>query len=342
MMRKVDGLEVMRKVDGKWTKSDREDETEAHTEGEKKEKPEGKAESEREVVEERVYCYWLCHLPGVGKHTIGKLLQICGNAQNIYAAPDEVWEQVGKKGVIPAIRQHKEQWDLTGEYERMCSAGIHFLMQEDAGYPKRLKHIPDAPFAIFVKGKVPEDERVSVAVIGARECSEYGSYVAAALGKALGENGVQVISGMARGIDGISQKAALEAGGTSFGVLGCGVDICYPKQNRELYGQLQEKGGILSAYVPGTQPRAQNFPPRNRIVSGLADVVVVVEARQKSGTLITVDMALEQGKEVYVVPGRVTDRLSDGCNRLIRQGAGIFLSPADLLVELKNLPISII
>ena len=294
-------------------------------------------ERKKEVVEERAYCYWLCHLPGVGKHTIGKLLQICGNARNIYMAPDEVWEQVGKKGIIPAIKQHKEQWDLAGEYRRMCNAGIHFLLQGDAEYPRRLKNIPDAPFAIFVKGKVPEDERVSVAVIGARDCSEYGSYVAAALGKTLGENGVQVISGMARGIDGISQKAALEAGGTSFGVLGCGVDICYPKQNRNLYEQLQEKGGILSAYVPGTLPRAQNFPPRNRIVSGLADVVIVVEARQKSGTLITVDMALEQGKEVYVVPGRVTDRLSDGCNRLVKQGAEIFLSPADFVEELKNL-----
>lgn len=336
VMRKVDVLEV-RKMDEEWTKSDWEDGTEAQTEGEKKEKPEGKAESEREAVEERVYCYWLCHLPGVGKHTIGKLLQICGNARNIYMAPDEVWEQVGKKGIIPAMKQHKEQWDLAGEYRRMCNAGIHFLLQGDAEYPGRLKNIPDAPFAIFVKGKVPEDERVSVAVIGARDCSEYGSYVAAALGKTLGENGVQVISGMARGIDGISQKAALEAGGTSFGILGCGVDICYPKQNRNLYEQLQEKGGILSAYVPGTLPRAQNFPPRNRIVSGLADVVIVVEARQKSGTLITVDMALEQGKEVYVVPGRVTDRLSDGCNRLVKQGAEIFLSPADFLEELKNL-----
>ena len=335
--RKVEVLEIMRKVDGEWTKSNREDGTETHTGGEKKQKPEGKAESEREVEEERVYCYWLCHLPGVGKHTIGKLLQICGNARNIYTAPDEVWEQVGKKGIIQTVKQHKEQWDLEGEYRRMCNAGIRFLLQGDAAYPGRLKNIPDAPFAIFAKGKVPEDERVSVAVIGARDCSEYGSYVAAALGKTLGENGVQVISGMARGIDGISQKAALGAGGNSFGVLGCGVDICYPKQNQNLYVQLLEKGGILSAYVPGTLPRAQNFPPRNRIVSGLADVVVVVEARQKSGTLITVDMALEQGKEVYVVPGRVTDRLSDGCNRLVKQGAEIFLSPADFLEELRNL-----
>ena len=142
---------------------------------------------------------------------------------------------------------------------------------------------------------------------------------------------------MARGIDGISQMAALEAGGTSFGVLGCGVDICYPAGNHALYQRLIQEGGILSSYPPGTKPQATLFPPRNRIVSGLADVVVVVEARQKSGTLITVDMALEQGREVYCIPGRLTDRLSDGCNKLIKQGAGILLSPEDFLEDLENL-----
>ena len=132
---------------------------------------------------------------------------------------------------------------------------------------------------------------------------------------------------MARGSDGISQQAALSAGGTSYGVLGCGVDICYPAQNRRLYEELLEKGGLLSTYTPGTKPLPQYFPPRNRIVSGLSDALIVIEARQKSGTLITVDMALEQGRDVYVVPGRITDRLSDGCNHLLTQGAGVFLSP---------------
>ena len=143
----------------------------------------------------------------------------------------------------------------------------------------------------------------------------------------MGRAGIQVISGMARGIDGISQQAALSAGGTSYGVLGCGVDICYPAQNRRLYEELLEKGGLLSTYTPGTKPLPQYFPPRNRIVSGLSDALIVIEARQKSGTLITVDMALEQGRDVYVVPGRITDRLSDGCNHLLTQGAGVFLSP---------------
>ena len=136
------------------------------------------------------------------------------------------------------------------------------------------------------------------------------------------------------GIDGISQQAALLAGGTSYGVLGCGVDICYPRQNRKLYEELIQKGGLLSTYAPGTKALPAYFPPRNRIVSGLADALIVIEARQKSGTLITVDMALEQGKDVYAVPGRIEDPLSQGCNRLISQGAGIFCSLNGFLTEL--------
>lgn len=185
----------------------------------------------------------------------------------------------------------------------------------------------------FYKGRLPKDTIPSVAVIGARECSEYGRYVAEELGRYLGTHRIQVISGMARGIDGISQQAALSAGGTSYGVLGCGVDICYPSQNRRLYEELGREGGLLSTYAPGIRAMPAYFPPRNRIVSGLSDALIVIEARQKSGTLITVDMALEQGRDVYVVPGRITDRLSDGCNRLLNQGAGVMLSPEQFLEE---------
>ncbi len=136
---------------------------------------------------------------------------------------------------------------------------------------------------------------------------------------------------MALGIDGIGHKAALSAGGRTFAVLGCGVDICYPEENREIYDRLTAPSGILSEYPPGTVPKSGLFPPRNRIISGLSDVLLVVEARKKSGTLITVDQALEQGKEVYALPGRVTDALSYGCNNLIRQGAGIAMSPEELI-----------
>ena len=182
------------------------------------------------------------------------------------------------------------------------------------------------------------EEKPAAAVIGARECSEYGSFVAKAFAGRLAESGISIISGMARGIDGIAQQSAVDAGGTTYAVLGCGADICYPASNRRLYEEiLAAGGGILSVFTPGTEPQKRNFPERNRIVAGLSDILLVVEARQKSGTWITVDMALEQGKSVYAVPGRLTDRLSDGCNLLIRQGAGIALSPEDLMQELKIL-----
>lgn len=216
-------------------------------------------------------------------------------------------------------------------------AGIHVVERGERDYPARLLEIPDPPERLYVLGRLPEENLPSVAIIGARECSEYGSYVAARLGECMGRNGIQVISGMARGIDGIGQTAALDAGGSSFAVLGSGVDVCYPARNRRLYERLRERGGVLSEYPPGTPALSRNFPPRNRIVSGLADAVVVVEAREKSGTLITVDMALEQGKEVYAVPGRVTDALSSGCNRLVKLGAAVLLDPEELTEELRGI-----
>lgn len=288
-------------------------------------------------MEDKIYAYWLCNVPGVGNRTIEALLERFGNAQAVYEATEAEWSKVLKPAQLEGMKTLKSNWKLLEEYSKLADKGIQFILREESDYPKRLSEIPDAPYAVFLKGNLPADNKMSVAIIGARDCSEYGSYVADALGKCMGQNDVQVISGMARGIDGISQSAALAVGGTSYAVLGCGVDICYPSRNKQLYEQIQVQGGILSAYPPGTAPRPQNFPPRNRIVSGLADVVVVIEARQKSGTLITVDMALEQGKEVYVVPGRITDRLSDGCNGLLKQGAGILLSPEMFLEEVREL-----
>lgn len=291
-----------------------------------------------DLQEHKQYAYWLCNIPGVGNRTIEKLLENCGGTpKQIYHGPEEKWKQVLNVTQFENMKQYVAEWDLEGEYRKMTEQGIRFLLREEDAYPKRLKEIPDAPYGIFCKGRMPEEDKLSVAIIGARDCSQYGSYVATELGKYLGERGVQIISGMARGIDGISQEAALAAGGVSFGVLGCGVDVCYPAQNRKLYERLLREGGILSSYPPGTLPKSQHFPPRNRIVSGLADIVVVIEARNKSGTLITVDMALEQGKDVYVVPGRITDRLSDGCNSLIRQGAGVILSPQDFFQEISGI-----
>lgn len=282
--------------------------------------------------------YWLCGVPGIGSRTISKLTECFGSPAEVFGASEKALGEVLKPAQVAALMESRLPGSdkIRKDYERMLEQGILFLPKGDERYPERLKQIPDAPYGLFVKGAVPEERQLSVAVIGARDCSEYGRYVATELGKYLGRSGVSVISGMARGIDGISQLAALEEGGMSYGVLGCGVDICYPAQNKKLYDRLMENGGILSEYRPGTLPKPQHFPPRNRIVSGLADALVVIEARKKSGTLITVDMALEQGKEVYVVPGRVTDRLSDGCNSLLKQGAEVFLSPEEFVEELRG------
>lgn len=285
------------------------------------------------------YQYWLHRLPGVGNAAIGKLLQR-------FHTPFEVYGAVlrGSKGVeellgaerTGELREYTRSYDLAGEYEKVLKHNICFLTAEDREYPERLRKIPSPPYALYVLGELPPEELPAVAVIGARECSDYGTFVAEGFGEALGRRGIPVISGMARGIDSISQRAALNGGGRTYAVLGCGVDICYPKSARRLYDEIRENGGIISTFPPGTQPARCLFPERNRIVSGLSDVVLVVEARRKSGTFITVDMALEQGREVYAVPGRLTDRLSDGCNLLLQQGAMIALSPEDLLRNLTD------
>ena len=203
-------------------------------------------------------------------------------------------------------------------------------------YPYRLKNIGDPPLILFYKGKLPDDERPCVAIVGARECSLYGEKTASMFAKELSSAGVQIISGMARGVDGISQRGSISVGGNTFGVLGCGVDVIYPEENKDLFADILKDGGILSEFEPGTEPLRQYFPSRNRIISGLSDIVLVVEARKRSGTYITVTQALEQGREVFAVPGRITDALSDGCNNLIAAGAEIAVNSQTLIQDLKN------
>lgn len=286
---------------------------------------------------EKIYACWLCNFPNIGNAQLHRLSENCGGPEGVYYADREQWGLILTDKQVEALNRYTEQWPPEAKYCEMREEGIELVTILDQNYPERLKNIPDAPYCLFVRGRMPAEDIPAVAVIGARECSEYGRYVARELGTSLGRHGVVVVSGMAKGIDGISQEAALEGGGISLGILGSGVDICYPAQNKELYRRLTEGGAVLSTYPLGTPARPQNFPPRNRIVSGLADVVVVIEARARSGTLITVDMALEQGREVYVVPGRVTDRLSDGCNRLIKQGAEVCLSPESFYEEILQL-----
>lgn len=288
-----------------------------------------------ELTAQQPFAYWLHRVAKIGRAGKEKLIAIFGSPQEIFCAGEKQLQAVLQPEQAESILAAK-QYDIYKEYDEMLAQGILFYPYYHPAYPERLFTIPDRPFGIYVKGRLPETDRRSVAIVGARNCSEYGRFVAEAFAKAFAKEGISVISGMARGIDGIAQQAVLEAGGDTYGVLGCGADICYPAVHRQLYEDICEKGGILSTYPPKTPPLASYFPPRNRIISGLSDAVLVVEARNKSGTLITVDMALEQGKEVYVVPGRITDRLSDGCNRLLGQGAGVALSPAQIIEELTN------
>lgn len=290
------------------------------------------------MEQDKPYRYWMHNLPGIGDRTIEKLLLAFGSERAVFEADEKKLQKVLDKNKIASVLDSVSSWDLMGEYESLVERKIRFFTEKDPEYPDRLRKLKYPPYGIYCIGNLPGEEKASAAIIGARECSEYGSYVAGAFAGALARAQVSVISGMARGIDGIAQQGAVNEGGATFAVLGCGVDICYPASNRPLYEEiLRTGGGVLSPFVPGTTPQKRNFPERNRIVAGLSDVLLVVEARQKSGTWITVDMALEQGKNVYAVPGRLTDRLSDGCNLLIRQGAGIALSPEDLLRELEVL-----
>lgn len=287
------------------------------------------------AYEARAYQYWLHNLPGVGDKTIEKLLHTFGSAEQIYRAEAQALGKVIQEKKLRKIMEFSSLWNVEEKYRELAERNITFISREDENYPERLKKLDPQPYALYCLGSLPKEGNPQAAVIGARECSEYGSCMARAFAGKLAEAGVNVISGMARGIDGIAQEAALLAGGRTYAVLGSGVDVCYPSSNRGLYEKiLRTGGGILSTFPPGTAPLKQQFPERNRIVAGLSDVILVVEARLKSGTWITVDMALEQGKSVYAVPGRLTDRLSDGCNYLIRQGAGIALTPEDILAEL--------
>ena len=283
---------------------------------------------------ENEYAHWLFNVQGLGNKSIDKLLCNGMSCSEIYRAYGKEVKGILTDKQIKYREQSQKSWDFDKEAAKLAKKNISFISRIDPRFPEKLKNIPDPPFALYVKGELPDPSKPSVAIIGARMCSEYGRYMARVFGRGLALAGVQVISGLARGVDGISQKAALAAGGKSYGIVGSGVDICYPEDNLEIYNNLCEMGGVISEFPPGTYPKANFFPMRNRIISGLADIVLVIEAREKSGTQITVDTALEQGREVLAVPGRVTDRLSDGCNLLISQGAGVAIGVDDVLGRL--------
>lgn len=267
------------------------------------------------------------------------LEELAGGARNIYYMEEKSFQKIAFLTETECSLLIEAQKESPQELEeKQQKKQISFVSYKEADYPGKLKNIYQAPYGLYYRGKLPREQQRAVAVVGARNCSEYGRSAAKKISYVLAKAGIEIISGMAAGIDGAAQSGVLQAQGATYGVLGCGVDICYPKQNQSLYEKIPEKGGIISEYRPGTTPRPVFFPSRNRIISGMADIVLVVEARKKSGSLITTDFALEQGKEIYAVPGRLGDMLSQGTNRLIQQGAEIFLGTEEMLRDMNIFP----
>ena len=239
-------------------------------------------------------------------------------------------------GVPPASQRFAaftRAFDESGYLERLGKAGIRWLARSAPTFPPLLRAIHDPPPGLFVRGKRSVEllHGAAVAVVGARSCSPYGAQVARSCSREFAGAGLVVVSGLARGIDGEAHRGALEAGGATVGVLGCGIDRDYPASNRDLAARIGETGLIVSEYAPGVEPAPWRFPARNRIIAGLATATVVVEARERSGALITADLALEEGREVFAVPGEITSGLSAGTNALLRLGATPLTSPGDVL-----------
>ena len=224
-------------------------------------------------------------------------------------------------------------FDARAYRSRLAERGFRFVPRSSAEFPSSLAAIFDPPVGLFVRGAADLAllDRPAVALVGARSCSSYGAQVARMLGRELAAAGLVVVSGMARGIDGEAHRGALEAGGATVAVLGCGVDRDYPASNAELARRIADGGLIVSEYAPGVEPAPWRFPARNRIVAGLSQATVVVEARERSGALITADLALEEGREVFAVPGEITSSLSGGTNALLRHGATAATCAGDVL-----------
>jgi DNA processing protein len=293
---------------------------------------------------EELYCrYWLANLHNIGIKKIERLIGIFGNAEGVFKTTREELYALRRDGALADLMNDKDLETILGSrdivkimnhYNRLSESGIRLITREAEEYPERLRNIYSAPYALYVKGRLPAKEDKLIAVVGARECSQYGREMARYLAEAITTEGVHIISGLARGVDTYAHQGALAAGGITYAVMGCGIDICYPRENINYYMEMQREGGIISEYAPNIQPLAGNFPMRNRIISGLSDGILVIEAKEKSGSLITVDYGLEHGKEIYALPGRATDRLSAGCNNLIRMGAKMVTSPKDILEDL--------
>lgn len=269
-----------------------------------------------------------------------------GPKETVTATDAELEEFYGLVPYLEYTAEEKERIriarkkDPVAEYDALKTQGIRFITQTDPDYPEALKQCFDAPFFLYYMGELPKKDELLISIVGARKCTPYGLETAKILAKNLCEEGmIGIVSGLALGVDRAAHEGALLAGGKTYAVLGCGIDRCYPEFNREIYEKIRNGGGaILSEYPPKTPPLSCFFPQRNRIIAGMSDGIVLTEARKKSGSLITAALGLEYGKNIYAVPGRVTDVLSEGCNYLIREGAKPVLSSRDILEDYAERP----
>lgn len=284
---------------------------------------------------ERELYLWLAANTELETGEKDKLLKFFGNIWELWNVQEPL---LGKSGfpsrITESIVRSRKRFEPEKINTELYRHGIKFVSIGDNSYPEKLKTIDVPPVGLFYKGELPVQKTPSVAVIGARLCSDYGKIITEILVKELTEFGIQIISGLAMGIDGYAHKAALLSEGKTYGILGTGIEKIYPKENYGLYKEMYQKGGVISEYYIGTKNIKSHFPERNRIIAGFSDCVIVVEAKTKSGTMITTDRALEQGKDVFVVPGRIGDVLSEGCLLLAKQGAGILTSVEDVLFYL--------
>lgn len=286
-------------------------------------------------MEDKRYWVGFTLIKGIGAVRLQALIQHFGDLETAWKANpiDLAAAGLGAK-LVERVIQARESVDLEKISEQIARQGIHILTWEDESYPARLREIDQPPPVLYLRGEYLPDDVFAVGIVGTRRVTPYGRQVTEEIASFLAANGITVVSGLARGVDAVAHTAALKAGGRTIGVLGSGVDRIYPPEHRALAEQMAERGAVVSDYAPGTPPDASNFPPRNRIISGLSLAVVVIEAGETSGALITAEFAAEQGREVFAVPGSILAPQSKGTNKLIQNGAQPLLSASDLMQAL--------
>ncbi len=281
--------------------------------------------------------YWIGFnlVKGIGAVRLRLLIEAFGDVKTAWQASPSALRNAGLSvKLVEALVQVRSSVDLESIWQRLENQGIGVITWQDKTYPRRLREIDQPPPVLYARGELLLEDEWAVAVVGTRRVTPYGRQIAEQVATTLAHSGVTVVSGLAHGVDAIAHQAALNAGGRTLAVLGCGVDRIYPSDHRRLAERLMEHGALLSDYAPGTPPEAVNFPPRNRIISGLSMAVVVIEAGDRSGALITAGFAAEQGREVFAVPGNINAPQSAGANRLIQQGAHPLLDVRDILDSL--------